>query len=76
VTENNVSKLLREFNFYVKHEDKKFVTNTVQAIGECALKVPEVMETCLHGLMGLVSNKSELVVAESVVVLKKTSSNV
>jgi AP-3 complex subunit beta len=68
--ESNISVLLREFKEYVKHPEQSFVTATVQAIGRCAVAVPEVAESCLHGLMSLLSNPSEAVVAEAVVVVK------
>eukprot|EP01100_Stratorugosa_tubuloviscum_P010514 TRINITY_DN4521_c0_g1_i1.p1 TRINITY_DN4521_c0_g1~~TRINITY_DN4521_c0_g1_i1.p1 ORF type:complete len:802 (+),score=369.51 TRINITY_DN4521_c0_g1_i1:128-2533(+) len=70
-SETNIAKILREFNAYVHFEDKKFVAATIQAIGRCALQIPEVTESCMHGLMALLSKNSDVVVAESVVVLKK-----
>mmetsp|Transcript_21870 Transcript_21870/g.85714 ORF Transcript_21870/g.85714 Transcript_21870/m.85714 type:complete len:800 (-) Transcript_21870:787-3186(-) len=70
VTESTIGRALREFNHYVHKEDKEFVAATIQAIGRCAIRLPEVQESCLHGLMALLSNKSETVVAESVVVIK------
>lgn len=44
---------------------------TIQAIGRCAASIKEVANTCLNGLVHLLSNKDEYVVAESVVVIKK-----
>ena len=55
---------------YVRREDKVFVTDTIQAIGRCAARINEVSESCLHGLMGLITNPSPVVVAESIVVMK------
>ena len=49
---------------------KDFVTATIQAIGKCATRLPEVQDSCLHGLMSLLSNRSEFVVAESIVSIK------
>ncbi|KAE8296795.1 AP-3 complex subunit beta-2 [Larimichthys crocea] len=43
----------------------------VSAIGRCATNIGEVRDTCLNGLVQLLSNRDELVVAESVVVIKK-----
>ena len=40
---------------YVEYEDSSFVTATIQAIGRCASRIPEVTDRCLHGLMGLLS---------------------
>lgn len=70
-TETNVSVILREFQTYVASADKEFVAATIQAIGRCASSIKEVTDTCLNGLVNLMSNRSEAVVAESVVVIKK-----
>lgn len=69
--ETNISTLLREFQTYIKSMDKDFVAATIQAIGRCATNIGEVRDTCLNGLVQLLSNRDELVVAESVVVIKK-----
>uniref|UniRef100_A0A3Q3JZQ7 AP-3 complex subunit beta n=1 Tax=Monopterus albus TaxID=43700 RepID=A0A3Q3JZQ7_MONAL len=66
--ETNISTILREFQTYIKSMDKDFVA---QAIGRCATNIGEVRDTCLNGLVQLLSNRDELVVAESVVVIKK-----
>uniref|UniRef100_A0A182J1A5 AP-3 complex subunit beta n=1 Tax=Anopheles atroparvus TaxID=41427 RepID=A0A182J1A5_ANOAO len=67
----NISVILREFQTYISSNDKEFVASTIQAIGRCAVSISEVTETCLSGLVHLLSNKDEYVVAESVVVIKK-----
>uniref|UniRef100_A0A8C7ZH68 AP-3 complex subunit beta n=1 Tax=Oryzias sinensis TaxID=183150 RepID=A0A8C7ZH68_9TELE len=69
--ETNISTILREFQTYIKSMDKDFVAATIQAIGRCATNIGEVRDTCLNGLVQLLSNRDELVVAESVVVIKK-----
>uniref|UniRef100_A0AAV2L1A7 AP-3 complex subunit beta n=1 Tax=Knipowitschia caucasica TaxID=637954 RepID=A0AAV2L1A7_KNICA len=69
--ESNISTILREFQTYIKSMDKDFVAATIQAIGRCATNIGEVRDTCLNGLVQLLSNRDELVVAESVVVIKK-----
>ncbi|CAL8356926.1 unnamed protein product [Lota lota] len=69
--ETNISTILREFQTYIKSMDKDFVAATIQAIGRCATHIGEVRDTCLNGLVQLLSNRDELVVAESVVVIKK-----
>ncbi|XP_010287746.1 PREDICTED: AP-3 complex subunit beta-1, partial [Phaethon lepturus] len=69
--EANISTLLREFQTYVKSQDKQFAAATIQAIGRCATNITEVTDTCLNGLVCLLSNRDEIVVAESVVVIKK-----
>ncbi|XP_041034182.1 AP-3 complex subunit beta-2 isoform X2 [Carcharodon carcharias] len=70
-SETNISTILREFQTYIKSQDKDFVAGTIQAIGRCATNINEVRDTCLNGLVQLLSNRDELVVAESVVVIKK-----
>ncbi|XP_055614239.1 AP-3 complex subunit beta-2 [Uranotaenia lowii] len=70
-TETSISVILREFQTYISSNDKDFVASTIQAIGRCAASISEVTDTCLSGLVHLLSNKDEYVVAESVVVIKK-----
>lgn len=70
-SETNISIILREFQTYISSSDKDFVAATIQAIGRCAASIDEVTETCLSGLVHLLSNRDEHVVAESVVVIKK-----
>jgi AP-3 complex subunit beta len=70
-TETSISVILREFQTYISSADKDFVAATIQAIGRCASQIKEVTETCLSGLVHLLSNRDEYVVAESVVVIKK-----
>ena len=51
--------------------DQEFAAQTIHAIGRCASTIPEVTEACLNGLVGYMSKKDEMIVAESVVVVKK-----
>uniref|UniRef100_A0A8D2LWS3 AP-3 complex subunit beta n=1 Tax=Varanus komodoensis TaxID=61221 RepID=A0A8D2LWS3_VARKO len=69
--ETNISTILREFQTYIRSMDKDFVAATIQAIGRCATNIGKVRDSCLNGLVQLLSNRDELVVAESVVVIKK-----
>ncbi|XP_023585254.1 AP-3 complex subunit beta-1 isoform X4 [Trichechus manatus latirostris] len=69
--EANISTLLREFQTYVKSQDKQFAAATIQTIGRCATNISEITDACLNGLVCLLSNRDEIVVAESVVVIKK-----
>ncbi|KAF6273071.1 adaptor related protein complex 3 subunit beta 2 [Rhinolophus ferrumequinum] len=69
--ETNIPTVLREFQTYIRSVDKEFVAATIQAIGRCATSIGRVRDTCLNGLVQLLSNRDELVVAESVVVIKK-----
>eukprot|EP01132_Coremiostelium_polycephalum_P011829 gene11829-14469_t len=70
-TAENISKILKEFKEYIKNEDKKFVALTIHSIGSCAATIPDVTESCISGLMSLLSHSSSVVVAESVIVLKR-----
>ena len=69
--ESNVSGLLREFQTYVVGSDKEFAAATIQAIGRCAANISTVTDSCLAGLVSLMSKKNEAIVAESVVVIRK-----
>uniref|UniRef100_A0A8C0VE93 AP complex subunit beta n=1 Tax=Cyanistes caeruleus TaxID=156563 RepID=A0A8C0VE93_CYACU len=62
---------LLKANFFYILQDKQFAAATIQAIGRCATNITEVTDTCLNGLVCLLSNRDEIVVAESVVVIKK-----
>ncbi|XP_018400437.1 PREDICTED: AP-3 complex subunit beta-2 [Cyphomyrmex costatus] len=71
VTETSISVILREFQTYISSSDKEFVGASIQAIGRCASNIKEVTDMCLSGLVSLLSNRDETIVAESVVVIKK-----
>ena len=68
---SNISSLLREFQSYIRGCDAASVAATIQAIGRCAATITEVTDTCLTGLVHLLSNKDPNVVAESVMEIKK-----
>ncbi|XP_075234069.1 adaptor related protein complex 3 subunit ruby [Lycorma delicatula] len=70
-TETSISFILREFQTYISSTDKEFVAAAIQAIGRCASNIKEVTDSCLSGLVSMLSNRDEAVVAESVVVIKK-----
>lgn len=56
-TAATISIILREFQTYISSNDKKFVASTIQAIGRCAASIKEVTDTCLSGLVHLLSNR-------------------
>lgn len=56
-TEASISIILREFQTYISSSDKESVAATIQAIGRCAASIAEVTETCLNGLVHLLSNR-------------------
>ena len=68
---HNIAVILREFQTYVVSNDKEFAAATINAIGRCASSIKEVADTCLTGLVNLMSKKDELIVAESVCVVKR-----
>lgn len=49
------------FQAYVESSDQEFVLATVRSIGRCASMVPQISETCLRGLLRLMSRKNGLV---------------
>lgn len=71
VTEQNINSILGELQQYVKSPNKDFVASTIQAIGKCAMTVPDMANRCLKGLMKLLTSSNDLVVAESVSVIKR-----
>lgn len=56
-TDSNVSVILRELQTYISNSDKNFVAATIQAIGRCACSISEVTDSCLNGLVSLLSNR-------------------
>lgn len=56
-SETNISVILREFQTYISSSDKEFVGASIQAIGRCASNIKEVTDTCLNGLVSLLSNR-------------------
>lgn len=55
--ESNISVLLREFQAYVLSHDKEFAAAAIHAIGRCASTIKEVADSCLSGLVSLMSKK-------------------
>lgn len=53
---SSISLILREFQTYISSSDRPFVAATIQAIGRCAASIKAVSETCLSGLVHLLSN--------------------
>ncbi|XP_060804461.1 AP-3 complex subunit beta-2 [Amyelois transitella] len=70
-TEASAAVVLREFQTYVTANDKAFAGATIQAIGRLAVNIQAETETCLNGLLHLLSSKDEWVVCEAVVVVKR-----
>lgn len=56
-TEASAGVILREFQTYVTCSDKAFAGATIQAIGRLAVAIHSETETCLNGLLHLLSSK-------------------
>ncbi|XP_047140481.1 AP-3 complex subunit beta-1 isoform X1 [Hydra vulgaris] len=69
--ESSIPTILREFQTYIASSDKEFAAATIQSIGRCASNIPEIADTCLAGLIRMLSNRDENVVSESIIVIKK-----
>jgi len=54
---SSIGLILKEFQTYISSCDRFFVAATIQAIGRCASSIKEVTETCLSGLVHLLSNR-------------------
>ncbi|KFD57702.1 hypothetical protein M513_01372 [Trichuris suis] len=67
---SNIGIILRELQTYIATFDKDFTAETINAIGRCACNIEEVRDSCLKGLVSLMSNPNDLVVAQSVIVIK------
>lgn len=48
---------LREFQTYISSQDKLFVAATITSIGRCASNIKQVAESCLNGLVSLLSHR-------------------
>uniref|UniRef100_F1KVB7 AP-3 complex subunit beta n=1 Tax=Ascaris suum TaxID=6253 RepID=F1KVB7_ASCSU len=69
VSETNVQLVLRELQTYVGMGE--LADAAVDAIGQCALRVGTVADSCLSGLVALIASQNENVVSAAVVVLKR-----
>ena len=70
-TENNITVLLRELQEYVKSPNKEFATSAIQAIGRCAIGMPDMAESCLNGLMKLLWSKNgKIFICKNIIFLK------
>ncbi|KAI7749798.1 hypothetical protein M8C21_012156 [Ambrosia artemisiifolia] len=57
-TDASISVIFQEFQDYVRDPDRRFAADTVAAIGVCAKRNPQVANTCVEGLLALISPKS------------------
>ncbi|KAH9943703.1 adaptin N terminal region-domain-containing protein [Amylocystis lapponica] len=70
ITVDNYQALLREFISYADDADDDLVANAIQAIGYCARLIPEATQQCFTALMSFIQSRHDIVVANSVLVLK------
>ncbi len=64
-TAGNIGIILREFQSYITGQDKVCVAATIQSIGRCASAIEEVTDTCLNGLVHLLSNRDQVKTIQS-----------
>ncbi|PWN44213.1 putative adapter-related protein complex 1 beta 1 subunit [Ceraceosorus guamensis] len=68
--ERNVDMLLSELKEYASEVDVDFVRRSIRAIGQCAIKIDDAAERCVHVLLDLIATRVSYVVQEAVVVIK------
>jgi AP-3 complex subunit beta len=68
----NIALILREFQAYINNyqDEMEFVSATIEAIGKCASRIKEIAPICLSGLILLLSNRNESIIAQSIIVLR------
>ncbi|MCP9258039.1 AP-3 complex subunit beta-2 [Dirofilaria immitis] len=71
VSETNVQLILRELQTYVGMAE--MADAAIEAIGQCAIRVSSVADSCLSGLVSLIASSNENIVSAAVVVLKGCS---
>ncbi|ERN07888.1 hypothetical protein AMTR_s00012p00225740 [Amborella trichopoda] len=59
-TESSISFIFQEFQDYIKDPDRRFVADTLAAIGVCAQRLPSVASTCLEGLLAVIRQESSV----------------
>ncbi|XP_077239011.1 protein affected trafficking 2 [Tasmannia lanceolata] len=52
-TDSSISFIFHEFQDYIKDPDRRFVADTIAAIGLCAQRLPSVANSCLERLLAL-----------------------
>ncbi|KAM7494896.1 hypothetical protein LguiB_029505 [Lonicera macranthoides] len=54
-TDTSIPLIFQEFQDYVRDSDRRFAADTVAAIGLCARRLPKLANTCLEGLLALIT---------------------
>ncbi|MCL7023943.1 hypothetical protein MKW94_008150 [Papaver nudicaule] len=57
-TDASIPFIFQEFQDYIRDTNRRFVGDTVAAIGSCAQRLPTVAYTCLEGLLALTRQES------------------
>ncbi|KAJ6357712.1 hypothetical protein OIU78_005536 [Salix suchowensis] len=52
-TDSSISSIFKEFQDYIRDQDRRFAADAVAAIGLCAKQIPNMARTCLEGLLAL-----------------------
>ncbi|XP_038989039.1 AP3-complex subunit beta-A [Phoenix dactylifera] len=65
-TESSAPIIFEEFQDYIKDPDRRFVADTVAAIGLCAQRLPTVAATCLKGLLALIIHESSISISGNI----------
>ncbi|KAI3862165.1 hypothetical protein MKW92_045673 [Papaver armeniacum] len=64
-TDASIPFIFQEFQDYIRDTDRRFVGDTIAAIGLCAQRLPIVANTCLEGLLALTRQESSTFGASS-----------
>lgn len=68
--EDNIDQILHELKEYVLEVDIDFVRKCIQAIGKLAIKIEAASDKCVQALWDCLKQKSNLVLQESIIVIK------
>lgn len=69
--ESNIDMILHELKEYVSEVDIEFVRKCISAIGKLSIKIEKTATKCVFALREIISsNKSNLIVQETIIVLK------
>ncbi|KAG7092275.1 hypothetical protein E1B28_008637 [Marasmius oreades] len=67
---DNHQAILRELIDYADDASDEVVSDSIKAIGRCAILIPECMQQCLTALIGMIKTEYDTVVSSAVLVLK------
>lgn len=68
--EDNIDQILHELKEYVLEVDIDFVRKCIKAIGKLAIKIEPASDKCVQALWDCLKQKSNLVLQESIIVIK------